>query len=116
MRWDWSVICWVARWGREGGMWLGIPGQIERLLPGTDLATADVSGVKRNINIGLVQHEGIAPGDWVLIHVGFALSKVDENEARSSLAFLQSLGQAFTDEIAAMQEMESEAEGRFTGG
>jgi hydrogenase expression/formation protein HypC len=85
-------------------MCLAIPGQIERLIPGTDLATADVSGVKRNINIGLVEQEGIAPGDWVLIHVGFAMSKVDEQEARASLEFLQSLGQAFTDEMAAIAD------------
>ena len=83
-------------------MCLAIPGQIERLIPDTDLATVDVSGVKRNINIGLVSPEGIAPGDWVLIHVGFALSKVDEQEARASLEFLQGMGQAFTDEIAAI--------------
>jgi hydrogenase expression/formation protein HypC len=85
-------------------MCLAIPGQIVKLLPGTDLATADVSGVKRNINIGLVEPEGIAAGDWVLIHVGFAMSKIDEEEARTSLEFLKSMGQAFTDEIEAMQE------------
>jgi hydrogenase expression/formation protein HypC len=72
------------------------------LIAGTDLATADVSGVKRNINIGLVEHEGIRPGDWVLIHVGFAMSKVDENEARASLEFLHSLGQVFIDEMDAL--------------
>jgi hydrogenase expression/formation protein HypC len=83
-------------------MCLAIPGQIVRLIPDTDLATADVSGVKRNINIGLVSQEGIAPGDWVLIHVGFALSKVDEQEARTSLEFLESMGQAFRDELAAI--------------
>ena len=83
-------------------MCLAIPGQIVGLIPDTDLATADVSGVKRNINIGLLSPEGIAPGDWVLIHVGFALSKVDEQEARTSLEFLQSMGRAFTDEIAAI--------------
>jgi len=85
-------------------MCLAIPGQIERLLPGTDLATADVSGVKRNINVGLVRDEGIAPGDWVLIHVGFAMSKVDEKEARASLEFLQTLGQPFSDEMEAIKE------------
>jgi len=89
-------------------MCLAIPGQIERLLPGTDLATADVSGVKRNINIGLLSHEGIDVGDWVLIHVGFALSKVDENEARASLEFLRSMGKAYTDEIEAIQGSEGE--------
>jgi hydrogenase expression/formation protein HypC len=83
-------------------MCLAIPGQIVRLIPESDLATADVSGVTRNINVGLVSHEGIAPGDWVLIHVGFALSKVDEREAHASLEFLHGLGQAFTDEIEAI--------------
>ena len=83
-------------------MCLAIPGQITRLIPGTDLATADVSGVKRNINIGLLEGEGVAPGEWVLIHVGFALSKVDEQEARASLEFLQGLGQAWTDEMDAI--------------
>lgn len=84
-------------------MCLAIPGQIEKLLPGTDLATADVSGVKRNVNIGLVRQGGIATGDWVLIHVGFAISKVDEEEARASLEMLEGMGQAFRDEIAALE-------------
>jgi len=84
-------------------MCLAIPGLITALIPGTDLATADVSGVKRNINIGLVEPEGIAPGDWVLIHVGFAISKVDETEARASLEFLNGLGQAFRDEMDALR-------------
>ena len=84
-------------------MCLAIPGQIEKLVPGTDLAVADVSGVKRSINIGLLAGEGLAPGDWVLIHVGFAMSKVDEQEARVSLEFLESMGQAFRDEMAAME-------------
>ena len=88
-------------------MCVAIPGQIVRLIPDTDLATADVSGIKRNVNIGLVSHEGIAPGDWVLIHVGFAISKVDEQEARTSLEFLQSMGQAFRDEMAALSESDT---------
>jgi hydrogenase expression/formation protein HypC len=92
-------------------MCLAIPGQIVRLIPDSDLATADVSGVKRNINVGLVSQEGIAPGDWVLIHVGFALSKVDEQEARASLEFLQSLGQAFRDEMAAIEAVPPEGSG-----
>ncbi len=53
-------------------MCLAIPGQIDKVLPESDLATAHVSGVKRNANIGLVRPEGIEVGDWVLIHVGFA--------------------------------------------
>jgi hydrogenase expression/formation protein HypC len=85
-------------------MCLAIPGQVVSLIPDTDLATADVSGVKRNVNIGLLEEERIAPGDWVLIHVGFAISKVDEEEARASLEFLEGLGQAYRDEIDAMRE------------
>lgn len=84
-------------------MCLAIPGQIVQLLPDSDLATADVSGVKRNINIGLLESEHVARGDWVLIHVGFAISKVDEAEAKASLELLQTLGQAYTDEIDAFK-------------
>ena len=65
-------------------MCLAIPAQIVQLFPERDLATADVSGVKRNVNIGLLEGEHIQAGDWVLIHVGFAISKVDEKEARAS--------------------------------
>jgi hydrogenase expression/formation protein HypC len=83
-------------------MCLAIPAQIVQLLPGYDLATADVSGVQRNVNIGLLDRENLMVGDWVLIHVGFAISKVDEQEARSSLEFLESMGQAYRDEIDAI--------------
>jgi hydrogenase expression/formation protein HypC len=85
-------------------MCLAIPARIVQLSADSDLATADVSGVKRTINIGLLERENVTIGDWVLIHVGFAMSKVDEAEARSTLEFLQSLGQAYDDEIAAIQE------------
>ena len=91
-------------------MCLAIPGQIVALLPDSDLATADVSGVKRNVNIGLLESERVQPGDWVLIHVGFALSKVDEQEARASLEFLEGLGQAFRDEIDALAKSGGAAE------
>ena len=81
-------------------MCLGIPGEvIEVLVDQPQLAKVDVAGVKRNINIGLVEEEGVAPGEWVLIHVGFAMSKIDEQEARSSLEFLESMGQAYRDEL-----------------
>jgi hydrogenase expression/formation protein HypC len=86
-------------------MCLAIPAQIVQLLPESDLATADVSGVKRNVNIGLLDGENIQPGDWVLIHVGFAISKVDEQEARASLEFLESMGQAYRDEMDALREL-----------
>jgi hydrogenase expression/formation protein HypC len=77
---------------------------IEVLVDQPQLAKVDVAGVKRNINIGLVEEEGIAPGEWVLIHVGFAMSKIDEQEARSSLEFLESMGQAYRDELEALAE------------
>ncbi|MEU8271468.1 HypC/HybG/HupF family hydrogenase formation chaperone [Sphaerisporangium sp. NPDC049002] len=69
-----------------------------------DLANVDVCGVRRAINIGLLEGEALAPGDWILIHVGFALSKIDEAEAASAMDFLESIGQAYEDEIAALRE------------
>lgn len=84
-------------------MCLGIPGQIVELLQEHEhLAKVDVGGVGRTINIGLLEDEGLVPGDWVLIHVGFAMSKIDEEEARLALASLQMMGEAYTDEVEAL--------------
>ena len=83
-------------------MCLGIPGKIVEILDeDLLLAKADVSGVRRNINIGLVHHEDeqVAVGDWVLIHVGFAMSKLDEAEANVTLAALKELGDAYEQEL-----------------
>jgi hydrogenase expression/formation protein HypC len=87
-------------------MCLAIPGQVVELLAGNadQLALIDVVGVKRRINIGLLEHEILAPGDWVLIHVGFAMSKVDEREAAEALSMLEMMGQAFDDELRAVAE------------
>jgi len=86
-------------------MCLGIPGEvIEILTDRPDLARVDVSGVKRAINIGLLVEEGIEPGDWVLIHVGFALSKIDEAEAKAAMEFLEGIGKAYEDELAALRD------------
>lgn len=88
-------------------MCLGIPGEvIEVLTDRPDLARVDVSGVKRAINIGLLAEEEVGPGDWVLIHVGFALSKIDEDEAKAALEFLEGIGKAYEDEIAALRDSE----------
>jgi hydrogenase expression/formation protein HypC len=85
-------------------MCLGIPGQVlEVLNDGADLAKVDVSGVRRKVNVGLLEHEQLGPGDWVLIHVGFALSKIDEGEAEATLEMLKGMGQAYTDEIDALR-------------
>ena len=68
-------------------MCLGIPGEVIEFLPEQpDLAKVDVSGVKRVINVGLLADEPPKPGEWVLIHVGFALSKIDEGEAAAASA------------------------------
>jgi hydrogenase expression/formation protein HypC len=83
-------------------MCLGIPGKIVEIIDeDLLLAKADVSGVRRNINIGLVHHEDeqVAVGDWVLIHVGFAMSKLDEAEAQATLEVLRELGDAYEQEL-----------------
>jgi hydrogenase expression/formation protein HypC len=86
-------------------MCLGIPGEVIEILPDRpDLARVNVSGVRRAINIGLLENETVEPGDWVLIHVGFALSKIDEDEASAALAFLEGIGQSYADELAALAE------------
>jgi hydrogenase expression/formation protein HypC len=87
-------------------MCLGIPGRIVEILDdGLQLAKAEVSGVRRNINIGLVNgdDEKVQVGDWVLIHVGFAMSRIDEAEARSTLGVLQEIGTAYEQELAELR-------------
>jgi hydrogenase expression/formation protein HypC len=86
-------------------MCLGIPGEVITILPDQpDLARVSVGGVRRVINVGLLADDPPVPGEWVLIHVGFALSKIDEEEAASALAFLEGIGQAYADELAALTE------------
>ncbi|MCO5992966.1 HypC/HybG/HupF family hydrogenase formation chaperone [Actinoallomurus rhizosphaericola] len=86
-------------------MCLGIPGELVAFDDDPpDLATVDVSGVRRRVNIGLLEGEDLRPGDWVLVHVGFALSKISESEAQALLEFLEDMGQAYDDEIAAFRE------------
>jgi hydrogenase expression/formation protein HypC len=83
-------------------MCLGIPGQIvEWVAPDVHLAKAEVSGVRRTINVGLLAEspDAVDIGDWVLIHVGFAMSKIDEEEARSTRKFLEALGDPWEQEL-----------------
>lgn len=83
-------------------MCLAIPGLILEVVDEEHrLAKVDVAGVRRNVNIGLLDAEGDAagPGDWVLIHVGFALSKVDEEEARATLRMLEGMGADYEQEL-----------------
>ncbi|TMD34675.1 MAG: HypC/HybG/HupF family hydrogenase formation chaperone [Chloroflexi bacterium] len=81
-------------------MCLGIPGQIVDIVDDENsIAKVIVSGVKRNVSVALVRPDGIGPGDWVLIHVGFAMSKIDEIEAQETMKALNSMGEVFTDEL-----------------
>ena len=84
-------------------MCLAIPGQIVEVVDELNrLAQVDVAGVRRTVNIGLLDADddgGAGPGDWVLIHVGFALSKVDEEEARATLKLLEGMGEEYEQEL-----------------
>jgi hydrogenase expression/formation protein HypC len=77
-------------------MCLGIPGQVIEMLEGYggQLVLVDVSGAPRKINIGMLEldQQDLAPGDWVLIHMGFALDRIDEAEAQEALAGLELMG------------------------
>ena len=86
-------------------MCLGIPGQVLEIVDDAkQIAKVDVSGVRRNVNVALVHDEGIGPGDWVLIHVGFAMSKIDEREAQETLKLLREMGEAYTDELTMLHQ------------
>ncbi len=92
-------------------MCLGIPGQlVEWVDREHHIAKADVSGVRRAVNVALLADgpDAVGVGDWVLIHVGFAMSKIDEEEARSTHEFLQQLGDPYRDELAELSESQIE--------
>ena len=83
-------------------MCLAIPGQIIDVADEANrLARVDVAGVRRTINIGLLDEadEGVGPGDWVLIHVGFAISQVDEEEAIATRRQLERMGEDYEAEL-----------------
>jgi len=89
-------------------MCLGIPGQIIEIIDAdTRQARVDVAGVRRTVNIACIVDEAHPPeacvGDWVLVHVGFAMSCIDEAEAQKTLELLRELGEAQA-EIEAMRE------------
>jgi hydrogenase expression/formation protein HypC len=88
---------------------LAIPGQILEVVDEPNrLARVDVAGVKRSVNIGLLDSDGdgAKPGDWVLIHVGFAISKVDEQEAEATRRLLEGMGADYEQEL---QELRASA-------
>jgi hydrogenase expression/formation protein HypC len=84
-------------------MCLAIPGQVLEIVdPVNQIAKVDVVGVRRNINVSLLADgngDGAHPGDWVLIHVGFALSKVDQQEAQATLSLLERMGAEYEQEL-----------------
>lgn len=83
-------------------MCLAIPGRILEIVDEANrLAQVDVAGVRRTVNVSLLDADGHSaqPGDWVLIHVGFALSIVDEAEAEATLALLQGMGADYEAEL-----------------
>ncbi len=93
-------------------MCLGIPGQLVELMEHEHLARMDIAGVRRVINIGLLEDEHLQPGDWVLIHVGFAMSKIDEREAALALEGLQLMGRAYDEELEAIESSRIELDVR----
>lgn len=85
-------------------MCLGIPGQILEITdPAQQRVKVDVDGVRREVSVallGLDGPEGAQVGDWVLVHVGFAMAKIDEAEARETLDALQALGEMYEQELS----------------
>jgi hydrogenase expression/formation protein HypC len=85
-----------------GTICLAIPGQIIEIVDEQNrLARVDVAGVRRNVNVGLLDADGssVGPGDWVLIHVGFAISQVDEDEAIATRRMLERMGADYEQEL-----------------
>jgi hydrogenase expression/formation protein HypC len=82
-------------------MCLGIPARLVELDTQAPLGVADVAGVRRSVSTALCPDA--EPGDWVLVHVGFAISVVDEAEAAATLALLQEMGAEFEQELAELK-------------
>ena len=88
-------------------MCLAVPGQIVEVVDEVNrLAKVEIAGVHRNVNIGLLDTDGtsVGPGDWVLIHVGFAISVIDEAEATATLELLEAMGAEFEQELHELSE------------
>jgi len=84
-------------------MCLGIPAQIVELTDvESGIAKAEISGVRRAVSVALCPEAGV--GDWVLVHVGFALSRIDEGEARKTLELLEQMGELYEQEQREIRE------------
>ncbi len=85
-------------------MCLAIPARVTEVLgDARDLVKVDVAGARRSVNI-LLLDDDVAAGDWVLVHVGFAMAKIDEAEAMLTIQALQSMGQAYASELEAITQ------------
>jgi hydrogenase expression/formation protein HypC len=85
-------------------MCLGIPGQVVDMVDVEQyLAKVEVSGVQRTVSVRLLADEGVETGDWVLVHVGFAMAKIDEAEAAATLDQLAAMGRDYRDEVDAFR-------------
>jgi hydrogenase expression/formation protein HypC len=84
-------------------MCLAIPGKIVEIVDAENsIAKVEVGGVRRNVNVGMLDPEEAAVGNYVLIHVGFAMTRIDEHEAMETLRVLEEIGQ-FKDEFDQFQ-------------
>jgi len=81
-------------------MCLGIPGQVVRMLDGYDgqLALVDVAGKQRKVSVGMLPEETFASGDWVIIHMGFAVERTDRAGAKQAMAGLELMGRGRDDD------------------
>lgn len=88
-------------------MCLAIPGQIVEIVDAENfIAKVEVSGVRRNISIGLLNADEAKVGNWVLIHVGFALNCINEEEAQRAFELLRAMGPSLEEELAMMEQSE----------
>lgn len=88
-------------------MCLGIPGQVVEMTdPEQHIAKVEVSGVRRAISLRLLADQGVESGDWVLVHVGFAMALIDEREAQLTLDQVQKMGKDYADELDAFRSSE----------
>jgi hydrogenase expression/formation protein HypC len=88
-------------------MCLGIPGRIVEITDAANcLAKVDVSGVQRTISVRLLEKDLPEPDEWVLVHVGFAMAKIDEREAKLTLDQVQKMGADYVNEIEAFNSTE----------
>ncbi|MGH8888624.1 MAG: HypC/HybG/HupF family hydrogenase formation chaperone [Acidothermaceae bacterium] len=86
-------------------MCLGIPGRVVEMVdPAHHLAKVDVNGIRRTISVRLLAEENVALDDWVLVHVGFAMAKIDQHEADMTLEAVKNMGKTYDDELDAFDK------------